>query len=150
VRRSDGLGRIDRPSPDYRGRYGLDAGFGRRLGPCAAVSQGAGRSGDCDNLDRGKGRAAQGAGSFGCDQPQARAPRRAKGRVQKAQEATRCDIGGRRLWQKIGMESLEVMTNRRGLDHNPLTGLLPLLMLKGDVALLSMILLGRGTIGYFQ
>ena len=31
----------------------------------------------------------------------------------------------------------------RGLDPNPLTGLLPLLMLKGDVASLSMILLGR-------
>ncbi len=48
------------------------------------------------------------------------------------------------------MDSLEVMTNGRGLDHNLLTGLLPLLMLKGDVALLSMILFGRGTIGHFH
>jgi len=36
------------------------------------------------------------------------------------------------------------------LGPQPLTGLLPFLMLKGDVALLSMILLGRGTIGHFQ
>jgi hypothetical protein len=50
----------------------------------------------------------------------------------------------------IGMESLGVMTNGRDLDRNPLTGLLPLLMLKGDVALLSMILLGRGMIGHFH
>ena len=48
------------------------------------------------------------------------------------------------------MESLEVTTNGRGSDHNPLTGLLPLLMLKDDVALRSMTLLGRGTMGHFQ
>jgi two-component system, NtrC family, sensor kinase len=46
--------------------------------------------------------------------------------------------------------SLEVTTNGRGSDHNPLTGLLPFLMLMGDVALLSMTLLGRGTIGHFH
>jgi hypothetical protein len=50
----------------------------------------------------------------------------------------------------FGMESLEVMTNGRDLDHNLLTGLLPFLMLKDDVALLIMILLGRGTIGHFH
>ena len=50
----------------------------------------------------------------------------------------------------IGMESLEVTTNGRGSDRNPLTGLLPFLMLKDDVALLSMTLLGRGTIGHFH
>jgi hypothetical protein len=50
----------------------------------------------------------------------------------------------------IGMESLEVMTNGLGSDHNPLTGLLPFLMLMGDVALLSMTLLGRGTIEHFH
>ena len=50
----------------------------------------------------------------------------------------------------IGMESFEIMTNGRDLDRNPLTGLLPLLTLKGDVALLSMILLGRGTMEHFQ
>src|ERR1700730_4551545 len=50
----------------------------------------------------------------------------------------------------IGMESLEVTTNGRGSDHNPLTGLLPFLMLMGDVALLSVTLLGHGTIGHFH
>jgi hypothetical protein len=48
------------------------------------------------------------------------------------------------------MESLEVMTNGRGLGHNPLIGRLSLLMLKDDVASLSVILLGRGTIGHFH
>jgi hypothetical protein len=48
------------------------------------------------------------------------------------------------------MESLEVTTNGRGSDHNPLTGLLPFLMLMGDVALLSVTLLGHGTIGHFH
>jgi hypothetical protein len=48
------------------------------------------------------------------------------------------------------MESLEVTTNGRGSDHNPLTGLLSLLMLKDDVALLSVTLLGHGTIGHFH
>jgi hypothetical protein len=47
------------------------------------------------------------------------------------------------------MESLEVMTNGQGLDRNHLTGLLPSLMLKDDVALLSVILFGRGTIERF-
>ena len=50
----------------------------------------------------------------------------------------------------IGMASLEVTTNGRGSDHNPLTGRLPFLMLMGDGALLSMTLLGRGTIGRFH
>ena len=50
----------------------------------------------------------------------------------------------------IGMESLEVTTNGRGSDHNPLTGLLPFLMLMGDVALLSVTLLRHGTIGHFH
>jgi hypothetical protein len=50
----------------------------------------------------------------------------------------------------IGMESLEVMTNGRGLDRSLLTGLLPSLMLKDDVASLNMILLGRGTIEHFH
>jgi len=50
----------------------------------------------------------------------------------------------------IDMESLEVMMSGRDLDRNPLTGLLPLLMLKDDVALRSMTLLGRGTMGHFQ
>ena len=50
----------------------------------------------------------------------------------------------------IGMESLEIMTNGRDLDYNLLTGLLSLLMLKDDVALLSVTLLGHGTIGHFQ
>jgi hypothetical protein len=48
------------------------------------------------------------------------------------------------------MESLEVTTNGRGSDHNPLTGLRPFLMLMGDVALLSVTLLGHGTIGHFH
>ena len=50
----------------------------------------------------------------------------------------------------IGMESLEVTPNGRRSDHNPLTGLLPFSMLMGDAALLSMTLLGRGTIGHFH
>src|SRR5215471_1061473 len=50
----------------------------------------------------------------------------------------------------IGMESLEATTNGRGLDHNPLTGPLPFLMLMGDVALLSVTLLAHGTIGRFH
>jgi hypothetical protein len=41
-------------------------------------------------------------------------------------------------------------SNGRGLDHNPLTGLLPFLMLMGDVALLSETLPGHGTIGHFH
>jgi hypothetical protein len=36
------------------------------------------------------------------------------------------------------------------LTPQPLTGLLPFLMLMGDVALLSVTLLGHGTIGHFQ
>ena len=48
------------------------------------------------------------------------------------------------------MESLEVTTNGRGSDHNPLSGLLPFLTLMGDVALLSVTLLGHGTIGHFH
>jgi hypothetical protein len=48
------------------------------------------------------------------------------------------------------MESLEVTTNGRGSDHNPLTGLLPSSMLKDDVALLSMTLFGRGTTEHFR
>jgi hypothetical protein len=36
------------------------------------------------------------------------------------------------------------------LGPQPLTGLLPFLMLMGDVALLSMTLLGHGTIGHFH
>jgi hypothetical protein len=48
----------------------------------------------------------------------------------------------------IGMESLEVTTNGRGSDHNPLTGLLPFSMLMGDVALLRVTLLGHGTRGH--
>jgi len=48
------------------------------------------------------------------------------------------------------MESLEAMTNGRGLDLNLLIGLLPFLMLKDDVASLNMILLGRGTIEHFH
>jgi hypothetical protein len=48
------------------------------------------------------------------------------------------------------MESLEVTTNGRGSDHNPLTGLLPFSMLTGDVASLSVTLLGQGTIGHFH
>ena len=48
------------------------------------------------------------------------------------------------------MESLEATTSGRGSDHNPLTGLLPFLMLMGDVALLSVTLLGHGTIGHFH
>jgi len=50
----------------------------------------------------------------------------------------------------IGMESLEVTTNGRGSDHSPLTGVLPFLMRMGDVALLSVTLLGHGTIGLFH
>jgi len=50
----------------------------------------------------------------------------------------------------IGMESLEVTTNGRGSDLNPLTGLLPFSMLVGDLALPSMTLLGRGTTGRFH
>ena len=42
------------------------------------------------------------------------------------------------------MESLGAMTNEQDLGHNPHTGLQPLLMLKADVALLTMILLGHG------
>jgi hypothetical protein len=49
----------------------------------------------------------------------------------------------------IGMGSLEVTTNGQGSDHNPLTGLLRFLMLKDDVALLSMTLFGRGTTEHF-
>jgi hypothetical protein len=48
------------------------------------------------------------------------------------------------------MASLGAMTNGRGLDQNPLIGVLSFLMLKGDVALLSKILLGHGTIGDSQ
>jgi hypothetical protein len=73
-----------------------------------------------------------------------------KGRGQKAQETARRNIGERRSQQIIGMESLEVTTNGRGSDHNPLTGLLPFLMLMGDVASLSVTLLGHGTIGHFH
>jgi hypothetical protein len=67
--------------------------------------------------------------------------------AEKAQEETRCDIGRKRSWQMIGTASLGAITNGRDLDRNPRTGVLPLLMLKIDVALLSMILLGHGTIG---
>ena len=50
----------------------------------------------------------------------------------------------------IGMESLGAMTNGQDLDHNPHTGLQPLVMLKADVALLSMILLGHGMTEHFR
>jgi hypothetical protein len=42
------------------------------------------------------------------------------------------------------------MTNGRDLDRNPRIGAQPFLMLKADGVLLSMILLGHGTIGDFQ
>ena len=50
----------------------------------------------------------------------------------------------------IGMESLGAMTNGQDLDHNPHTGLKPLVTLKADVALLSMILLGHGMTEHFR
>src|SRR5215471_16449389 len=50
----------------------------------------------------------------------------------------------------IGTASLVIMTNGRHLGHNPRTGALPFLMLKADVASLSMILFGDATIGHFQ
>jgi hypothetical protein len=50
----------------------------------------------------------------------------------------------------IGTASLVIMTNGRHLGRNPRTGALPFLMLKADVASLSMILFGHATIGHFQ
>jgi hypothetical protein len=50
----------------------------------------------------------------------------------------------------IGTASLATTMNGQVLDRNPRTGARPLLMLKADVASLSMILLGHGTIGPFQ
>ena len=50
----------------------------------------------------------------------------------------------------IGKESLATMTNGRDLDPNPRIEVPLLLMLKADVAALSKILLGHGTIGDFQ
>ena len=47
-----GLGRINGPSPNYRGRHSSDPRLGGRLSLCAAIGQGAGRAGDCNNLDR--------------------------------------------------------------------------------------------------
>jgi hypothetical protein len=62
MRRGDRLGGSNRPSPGYRGRYCPDPKFRWRFGFCAAICPGLGRPSDRDDLDRGKGRAAQGAG----------------------------------------------------------------------------------------
>ena len=59
---SDRLGRTGGPSSGDRRRHRLDAGFGRCLGFCAAICPGLGCPSDRDDLDRRKGRAAQGAG----------------------------------------------------------------------------------------
>src|SRR6516165_10014114 len=54
--------------------------------------------------------------------------------------------GGRLLNRKVGrFGALQDLVDVVGRERNPLTGLLPFLMLKDDVALLSMTLLGRGT-----
>jgi D-arabinose 1-dehydrogenase-like Zn-dependent alcohol dehydrogenase len=63
VGRGDRLGGADRTPSSDRRRLGFDAGFGRRLGLCAAIRPAFGRQSDRDDLDRGKGRAAQGAGA---------------------------------------------------------------------------------------
>jgi len=65
---SDRLGRTGGPSSGDRRRHRLDAGFGRCLGFCAAICPGLGCPSDRDDLDRRKGRAAQGAGCLRGDQ----------------------------------------------------------------------------------
>ena len=68
LRCGDGVGGADGPSPGNRRRHGLDAGFRGRFGLCTAVCPGLGRPSDRDDLDRGKGRAAQGPGGLRGDQ----------------------------------------------------------------------------------
>jgi hypothetical protein len=63
LRRGDRLGSADRAPSSDCWRHGLDAGFGGRFGLCAAIRPAFGCPSDRDDLDRGKSRAAEGAGA---------------------------------------------------------------------------------------